>query len=187
MASFFLNHQFLIDAQKTIENARRYIFTRHRRLLPKHHNVPHHNIPHHNIPHHDNTPFYQPYIKTSERQKFMPFKVSKSLPLSNTIELDSFTVNNSKVSVDKVYPLKVTFSESMYRVMIHDNGLDCMFNPDRYLTLAVPTVKRAFAKRIIQNAMQYKKAIVITVPLDEAIFYMKKLQLFSFTVTLTEA
>ena len=185
MASFFLNHQFLIDAQKTIENARRYIFTRHKRIIPNHNNAPRRDNLHHN----DNVPHYEPYKKYSEKQKFMPFKFPKSSPLpsSNIIELDSFTVNNSKVSVDKVHPLKVTFSESMYRVVIHDSGLDCMFNPDKYVTLAVPSVKRAFAKRIIQNAMQYKKAIVITVPLDEAIFYMKKLQIFSFTVTLTEA
>lgn len=183
---------FLSHIHKTIENARRYIFTRHnRRINPNYRNVPRLNIiPYDdNLSHNDNLPHYQPYKKYSEKQKFMPIKFPKSSSLSssNVIELDSFTVNNSKVAVDKVYSLKVKFAESMYRVIIHDSGLDCMFNPDRYISFAIPSIKRPFAKRIIQNAMQYKKAIVITVPLDEAILYMKKLQLFSFTVTLTEA
>ena len=83
--------------------------------------------------------------------------------------------------------MKVKFADSMYRVLLHDSGLDFIIMPDRYITLAVPTVKRSFARRIVDNAKRYKKSVVITAPLDEAIIYMKKLQGYSFTVTLTEA
>ena len=89
--------------------------------------------------------------------------------------------------IDIVHPLKVNFADSMYRVIIHDNGLEYMFTPERYITMAIPTIKKQFALQIIQNVRIYKNAIVITAPLNDAQFYMKKLQRYSFTVTLVEA
>jgi hypothetical protein len=62
-----------------------------------------------------------------------------------------------------------------------------MFTPERYITLAIPSIKRPFAKQIIENVMIYKNAIVVTAQHKEALFYMKRLQRYSFTVTLEEA
>ena len=89
--------------------------------------------------------------------------------------------------IDKIYPLKVEFADTMYRVIIHDSGLDFMYNPDRFIRWAVPSINREHSKKIIDYARENKEAIVITVPLNEALFYMKKLQRFSFTTKIVEA
>mgnify|MGYP006269235809 CR=1 FL=1 len=160
---------FLSNFQKTIENARRYIFTRHRRM---------------SSPYHTNLP--RKVSLTNPSEKFTPFR-STAEPTTYSIHLDLFDDKVSSQTIDKTYPMKVKFADSMYRVLLHDSGLDFIIMPDRYITLAVPTVKRAFARRIVDNAKRYKKAVVITAPLDEAIIYMKKLQGYSFTATLCEA
>jgi len=116
-------------------------------------------------------PFHSDHLKSQEYQ----------LP-----EYEYEYENNSPI-FDIVYPIKIRFADSMYRVIIHDNGLEYMFTPERYIRMAIPTIKKEFAQQIIQNVRIYKHAIVITAPLNDAQFYMKKLQRYSFTVTLIEA
>ena len=159
---------FLSNFQKTIENARRYIFTRHRRM---------------SSPYHTNLP--RKVSLTNPSEKFTPFR-STAEPTTYSIHLDLFDDKTSQ-PIDKIYPMKVKFADSMYRVLLHDNGLEYIIAPERYISLAVPTITRSFARRIIYNAKRYKKTVVITVPLDEAIIYMKKLKGYSFTATLCEA
>ena len=165
MSLITFNYKILHDVQKSFDNVRRYFFTKH-----------HKNIKHFNLPYKDNY----------HSNKFIPFKSNKSSH-NDIITLESFTVNNSKLYMDQIYPMKIKFAESMYRVLLHDSGLDCIIAPEKYISLAVPTITRSFARRIIYNAKRYKKTVVITVPLDEAIIYMKKLQSYSFTATLCEA
>jgi hypothetical protein len=117
-------------------------------------------------------------------------KPSKSVPFSSPkyIYLPSLTKStNDAIIFDKIYPMKIQFAESMYRVIIHDSGLDFMYNPERFIRWAVPSINRNHAKQIIDYARINKEAIVITAPLNQALFYMKKLQRFSFTTRLVEA
>jgi hypothetical protein len=161
---------FLSNFQKTIENARRYIFTRHRRMIS---------------PHHTNLPRKVKFISPSE--KFNPFRSTAAESITYSIHLESYIDDKICQPIDKIYPMKVKFADSMYRVLLHDSGLDYIISPEKYISLAVPTITRSFARRIVYNARRYKKTVVITVPLDEAIIYMKNLQKYSFTATLSEA
>jgi len=116
---------------------------------------------------------------------------SKSTPkyiYISSLNSDSHSSQIQEPSIiDKIYPLKVEFADTMYRVIIHDSGLDFMYNPDRFIRWAVPSINREHSKKIIDYARENKEAIVITVPLNEALFYMKKLQRYSFTTKIAEA
>lgn len=88
---------------------------------------------------------------------------------------------------DKVYPLTIQVTEPMYRVMLYDNGLNCILKPERLISMAIPSIKRARALKIIENARKYTNTVIVTVPLNEGIKYLKQLKMYSFTITLTEA
>jgi len=88
---------------------------------------------------------------------------------------------------DKIYSLNIQVTEPMYRVILYDNGLNCILKPERLISLAIPSIKRSRALKIIDNARRYTNTVIVTVPLNEAIIYLKQLQMFSFTITLTEA
>jgi len=98
------------------------------------------------------------------------------------------SIINYKNSIyDKVYPLTIQVTEPMYRVMLYDNGLNCILKPERLISMAIPSIKRARALKIIENARKYTKTVIVTVPLNEGINYLKQLKMYSFTITLTEA
>jgi hypothetical protein len=194
--SFFQN-QFNIG-NLSIENVRRYFFTKHRRFIQQPHfkkltqhqpqwsTPPHHKENHSNIVDND-TDDNNKYIFAFPNKSHSPKSPrSPKTPVYKNQQENQHIPIEIPI-VDKVYHLKVNFAESMYRVVIHDNGLEYMYTPERYITLAIPSIKRPFAKQVIENIMVYKNAIVITAPLNDAIFYMKKLQRYSFTVTLDEA
>jgi hypothetical protein len=197
--SFFQN-QFNIGSL-SIENVRRYFFTKHRRFIqqphfkkltqqqpqwstPPHHKDNHSNIVHNEPDDNDKDIFSFPNKSHSPRSPQSPR--SPRSP-SHKKQQECYEIPIEIPVIEKVYHLKVNFAESMYRVIIHDNGLEYMYTPERYITLAIPSIKRPFAKQVIENIMVYKNAIVLTVPHKEAVFYMKKLQRYSFTVTLDEA
>jgi hypothetical protein len=179
MSSFFQNHF-------NIENIRRYFFTKHHRFTQQSHfkKLTQQQPPWSSPPHHKNTRSNTLHNNDNEDVFSFPNK-PKSSVYKNQQENQHIPIEIPVV--EKVYYLKVNFAESMYRVVIHDNGLEYMYTPERYITLAIPSIKRPFAKQVIKNIMLYKNAIVITAPLNDAIFYMKKLQRYSFTVTLEEA
>lgn len=179
MSSFFQNHF-------NIENIRRYFFTKHHRFTQQSHfkKLTQQQPPWSSPPHHKNT--RSNTLHNNDNEDVFSFPNKPKSP-SYKKQRECHYIPIQIPAIEKVYHLKVNFADSMYRVIISDSGLEYMFTPERYITLAIPSIKRPFAKQIIQNLLLYKNAIVVTAQHKEALFYMKRLQRYSFTVTLEEA
>jgi len=136
------------------------------------------------------TPIKTPYFYS--KTKIVACQNNSNEAKPNFIHIPSFnskqSIINYKNSIyDKVYPLTIQVTEPMYRVMLYDNGLNCILKPERLISMAIPSIKRARALKIIENARKYTKTVIVTVPLNEGINYLKQLKMYSFTITLTEA
>jgi hypothetical protein len=78
----------------------------------------------------------------------------------NSILINGPKFANPRPSIDEIYHMKVNFAKSMYRVVIHDNGLNVIYTPAKLITLAIPSIRYSVALKIIDYACKNKSAIV---------------------------
>jgi hypothetical protein len=132
------------------------------------------------------------FIKYNHALSLSNRRIYSTTHLKPTHELKTHHVNriielSTPEKTVAVFPLRIQFADSIFRVIIHNNGLDLMYNASKYLTLAVPVIKRGYARGIITNAIQYGSAIVITCTEEKAIMYMKNMRIYGFMVSMEGA
>ena len=178
--SYFLNKYVTPLATHIENNVRHYIIIRRQQHKPKKARINSHELPHKSIP---------KQLKLLSNQ-FIPLKKGDGILINGErhFHLNKHnTVQTQSPYIDEIYHMKVPFADSMYRVIIHDNGLNVIYTPAKLLSIAIPAVQYIAALKIIDYASKNKTAIVATVPLDDALLYVKSLKRYSFTASMEEA